>query len=142
MKQKMALGVGAAVMTVAGALSVAPAASASPAAQAAPAAADSGVSAAACANPLHTYQYKSYTGGWKKFCSSDNYLANNKFSNGGKVNDHIRSAKNLSRGCYWLLSQNYYQRGRQTSFKPWSWDANLSNNNVGYKTSSVYKYCG
>ncbi|GAA2101261.1 hypothetical protein GCM10009801_74380 [Streptomyces albiaxialis] len=137
-------------MTVAGVLSFAPAAGASTGtsgggtaagASGGTAAGASASAAAACPAPLHAYQYTSYTGGYKKFCKSDYKLSDNRFNNGGRVNDHIRSVKNLTRGCWWTLWTDYYNRGSHNTFKPWSWDANLSNNRVGYRTSSLYKSC-
>ncbi|MEU5642077.1 hypothetical protein [Streptomyces milbemycinicus] len=139
MRQQMRLGLGAGAMAVAGAFLLAPTAGASPAAP--DHARGAATAAAACPAPLHAYQYTNYTGGYKKFCKSDMRLSDNRFNNGGKVNDHIRSVKNLTRGCYWTLWTDYWNRGRKTTFNPWTWDANLANNRVGYKTSSLYKWC-
>ncbi|MFH8407086.1 hypothetical protein ACH4FX_20160 [Streptomyces sp. NPDC018019] len=139
MKQQLAIGLGGAVVLMAGAFSFAPAAGASAATS--DRAQTTAAAAAACPAPLHAYQYKNYTGGYKKFCKSDMKLSDNRFNNGGKVNDHIRSVKNLTRGCYWTLWTNYYNRGAHRTFKPWSWDNDLAGSRVGYKTSSLYKSC-
>jgi hypothetical protein len=134
--------VAAAVAAVVG---IAPSAGASPAGGAsatATARTDTATAAAAsCRAPLHTYQYTNYTGGYAKFCSSDMKLDNNRFNNGGKVNDHIESVKNLTQSCTWDLWQNYYNRGHHTTMSPRHWDPNLSNNSVGFHTSSLHRYC-
>ncbi|MEW2390153.1 hypothetical protein AB0933_17575 [Streptomyces venezuelae] len=100
-----------------------------------------GSTAAACPNPLHTYEYGRYTGGYKAFCKSDMKLSDNKYNNGHKVNDNLRSVKNLTRGCYWTLWTNYYNRGSNWTFHPWTWSSDLKDTRVKYKTSSLYKSC-
>lgn len=97
--------------------------------------------AAACPAPLHAYEYRRYTGGYKKFCKSDMKLSDNKYNNGHKVNDNLRSVKNLTRSCYWTLWTNYYNRGSHWTFHPWTWSSDLKDTRVKYKTSSLYKSC-
>ncbi|MET7719021.1 hypothetical protein [Streptomyces sp. NPDC005407] len=136
MKRNFAVGLSALALAISGITVVAPSAGA------APAAVPTARAAAGCSNPLHTYQHYNYTGGWKQFCSSDNNLSNNEFNNGVRVNDRISSVKNLGHSCSWTLYQHSFQRGRATTFKPWSWDGNLGNNNIGdNKTSSLKKRC-
>ncbi|EPH39540.1 hypothetical protein ABT390_05335 [Streptomyces aurantiacus] len=96
---------------------------------------------AACPAPLHAYEHWRYTGGYKKFCKSDMKLSDNKYNNGRKVNDNLRSVKNLTRSCYWTLWTNYWNRGDHWTFHPWTWSSDLKDTRVKYKTSSLYKSC-
>ncbi|MGC0334987.1 hypothetical protein [Streptomyces sp. SLBN-8D4] len=90
----------------------------------------SSLSASSCNGPLHTYRDAGYRGGWKRFCSSDKDLSNNKFDNGAKVDEQITSVKNTG-GCYWSLFRKKNFHGVSTRSYPHTKDPNLSNDAVG-----------
>ncbi|WP_317447343.1 hypothetical protein [Streptomyces collinus] len=113
-----------------------------PAAQARPAAAQAAQAAGTCFNPLHVYESVNYRGGWKKFCSSDSYLGNNKWPHSNKkINDSISSVKNVD-NCVWRVFRNYYYRGQYMTFYQHTSAGNLVNTDIGNDTiSSLKKYC-
>ncbi|WP_225824090.1 hypothetical protein [Streptomyces naphthomycinicus] len=113
-----------------------------PAAQARPVAAQPARHAGTCFNPLHVYESVNYRGAWKKFCSSDRYLSNNKWPHSNKkINDSISSVKNVD-GCVWRVYRNYAYRGQYMTFYQHKSAGDLRNTDIGNDTiSSLKKYC-